>query len=514
MRATIIAGDKKYPLWVNNEAPLIVNRNDKGGDVVNAESKALAFVSELVVEVQLALLPKITVTLTPPFRDAMALMDSTLLTWGVNTIEVQFGYVSDTTNTTVLSPVYSGILMKPEVTFGTDVTITLNAIGVSGLAASQQSGTRTFNSHTRIEIIEALAKGVITTPRKQGELTSLQDFKATIVDPVEFTDADPTSVLRSPRTGNASLDADVFSNGPDGGTLSQAEWRAQKVPKGAPTRDVEVNYDEVKDNAVLLKKLTQDIRASYVQGGRTDWHGIRELCDEIGCTFVMEGKTVKILPRGFTKATKRHFRLFDYPRGVLHPAQGEFPILSATSPSMAMFLPGASSGVVVRGIDEDTKEPKTVAINDGNIKASRSGEGAGSVASGKVFSGVDDTTGDGQDTMPGDPNDKDAIDKAKSEFLKQSNGMGINLIVESLADPRLFPGDIIQVRGLGWRFSGSYAVLKTTHTFGGSGSSMSLECFSNASKVNDHVKVKGDTAQQIEPTIEDTSVLVIPTEQA
>jgi hypothetical protein len=89
--------------------------------------------------------------------------------------------------------------------------------------------------------------------------------------------------------------------------------------------------------------------------------------------------------------------------------------------------------------------------------------------------------------------------------------MGINLTIESLADPKLFPGDMIEVMGLGWRFSGSYVVFKTIHTFGGSGSSMSLECFSNSSKVTEKMaKASGATAKTTEPKTEDTKITVTP----
>jgi hypothetical protein len=506
MAATIVTPDgKKYPLWTNNKEPVIANRNDGGGEY-DVGLRALSFLSEIVVEVQLALMPTIKATLTPPFREAIALMDSTILTWGVNTLEVQFGYVSDTTSNTVLSPVYSGILMKPEVTFGTDITITLNAVGVSGLAASTQSGTRTFNFHTRLQIIEHLAKGTIQDPRKQGEKTQTEGLNATTVDPIDesLRAQNPETVIRSPRTGIAGLIGTVFNKAAG----------ALVATVGKPTRNVEVNIDAIKDDSELLKALTGEPRLPYVQGGRTDWQSIREICDEIGCVFVMEGRNLKIIPRNYTKKTTRHFRLFDYPNGGLYPAQGEFPILSASSPTMAMFLPGASRGVVVRGIDPDTKEPKTVNINDSTEKSSRTSDGGATPADGEVFAGTDDSTGDGQSTMPGDPSDTDAINKGKSEFQKMSHGMGVNLTIESLADPNLFPGDMIEARGLGWRFSGSYVVFKTTHTFGGSGSTMSLECFSNAGKVESMIKAQGATAKQTEPQIEDDAVTVEPVEQA
>jgi len=506
MIATIVTPDGKYPLWTNNKEAVIANRNDGGGNY-DVGLRALSFLSEIVVEVQLALLPIIKATLTPPFREAVALMDSKLLTWGVNTIEVQFGYVSDTTSNTVLSPVYSGILMKPEVNFGTDITITLNAIGVSGLAASTQSGTRTFSFNTRLEIITACAEGHIQDPRKQGDKTQTQGLNSTTVDPIDesLKNQNPETVLRSPRTGIAGL---------VGGLFNKAAG-ALVATVGKPTRNVKINYDALKDDPELLKKLVgPEPRLPYVQGGRTDWHVIREICDEIGCVFVMEGANLKIIPRNYTKKTKRHFRLFDFPNGGLYPAQGEFPILSASSPTMAMFLPGASRGIAVRGIDEDTKEPKTTVINDASENTSRTSDGGVAPVDGEVFSGTDDSTGDGQTTMPGSPGDEDAVGKAKSEFQKMSHGMGVNLTIESLADPKLFPGDMIEVRGLGWRFSGSYVVFKTIHTFGGNGSTMSLECFSNAGKVESQIKAQGNVAKQTEPTTEDEGVTVEPTEQA
>jgi hypothetical protein len=73
--------------------------------------------------------------------------------------------------------------------------------------------------------------------------------------------------------------------------------------------------------------------------------------------------------------------------------------------------------------------------------------------------------------------------------------MGVALNVDSLADPTLVPGQKIQVMGIGERLRGTYVIFKQTITLGGSGSTMSLECRSNASKIGG-VEARGRAAQE------------------
>ena len=95
--------------------------------------------------------------------------------------------------------------------------------------------------------------------------------------------------------------------------------------------------------------------------------------------------------------------------------------------------------------------------------------------------------------------------QAKSEYAAASFGMGIHLNIEPLADPDLFPGDVITVKGIGSRLAGNYAVFKQTFTLGSSGSSMSLEVVSNASALANQVACRGRTGKTSDAKPKDKS---------
>lgn len=150
MAAAIVdKNGERFPLWTN-----------KGGNPFNIASagmgplRALAFLSEIQIELQLGDIPRITATLTPPYEDAIRLMDSELVEFGNARLEVMFGYASGTsTGEAVLSPIFEGLLIKPDISIGIDSTFILHAQGTGGYAAVSQVSYATFKEKTRRSII-------------------------------------------------------------------------------------------------------------------------------------------------------------------------------------------------------------------------------------------------------------------------------------------------------------------------------------------------------------------------
>lgn len=498
VRASIVAvaSDGKrtvYPLWVNNSAA----DGKTTDDSENSPLRALAFVSEVSVELQLALLPKITVTLTPPYEDAIKFLDSELMEWGTSVIEVEFGYLSTDTNNTLLSPTFSGVMLKPEVSLGQDVTITLTAQGLSGLSAQHQSGTRVFNGKTRQYIIKAIAEGRTNDFRTEDKIRALENFAyERVVEPIQSAVGEWSSILRSDRQPIADLDTleNEFL-----AELSQDINPQPKLTKklGPKTRKVNVIDSAVSNSgkkSTILKYSGETI--NYAQGGKTDWRAIWELCEQSNCYFYWEGESLSIVPKEASfdnDNIKRTFRLYQIPGGVLGPATMTFPILSASSPTMAVYLPGATKGMFMTGVDSKDRSVKKKVINDDSEKSERTEEGGVTTSQEQGHAAVNDSTGDGQMSYPGEVGDGQAEKLAASEFSKSAAGMGVNLTLESLADPKLLPGDTVKVLGLGQRLNYIYVIFKMDWKFGGSGATMNLEMFSNVQKTRNTVKPKGST---------------------
>lgn len=413
---------KRFPLWLQT------NSTDRAAARLSDDTVSLPFLQELTVEIQLAYLPIIKATLTPPYRDAINFLDSTLIEWGQSVLEVNFGYIIG--DNAVLSPLpYRGILFKPEVQLGQDIVITLTAQGVGGFAAAKQEANETINNATRREIVQKLAA----------------PFKLEVNDDAVKKAAEADAV-----------DAAVL-----------AQWDKVKLP-------------------------------TFTQGGDSYWTAILRVVHEAGLLSYLFGSELRVLPPStvFSDKPTKLFRLYDFSNGTLGPVAGGlggpnqvFPILSASSPTMAIYMPSSSRGYFIQDVNSFDREEIHKFIGEEETAPARTGEGNASQsnpANGEPE--ANKQTGAGAEMFPGDPSDDQLIAQVKAEYGAQTTLMGVQLTLESLGDPTLFPGTVIAVRGLGARLNGNYAVLKVTHTLGSSGYTMSLECVSNVGRALENAK--------------------------
>jgi hypothetical protein len=138
MSAAIIATDgTRYPLVTSPETTAVSPANVTGFSASGASGDLpsyFPYLSSVTVTLDTGYVPQINATLTPPYLDAVKLIEADVLTYGSAHLEVQFGYSAGkgTATSVAVSPVFKGLILKPDVSFGSDITIALNAQGTGG----------------------------------------------------------------------------------------------------------------------------------------------------------------------------------------------------------------------------------------------------------------------------------------------------------------------------------------------------------------------------------------------
>lgn len=405
MAATIVAEDgERVPLWTSDRSLRLLRNNT-----------ARPFLSELTVKFTLANIPIITANLTPVYDDALRFLDSALIEWGTSKLDVQFGY-SVGPNGAVLSPVFSGILLKPDISLGRDINITLNAQGLSVFNITSTTGLR-FLRGTRHSIVERLLRGPDPQNPRRMEL-------------------DDTEMRSAP-----------------------AEIRAGWF-----------------ENVVEIQ-----------QGGISDWQWILTLVWECRGAFFVLGDKLKVFARDSraTATPRRHFALGTFPGGQLGPGAHPlpiYPILSVSSPTMGVYLPGYLRGSVLQGVNSNTREVDRRVVNDSTVRMGRTGGGGVNGAPSAANPGASPQA-DGLEVFPGAPADQRVQEQVSAAQLDFAQRAGIRLELETLGIPDLLPGETISVSGMGRRIDGpNYMVFDVVHTVGGSGYTTKVTAYANVSE--------------------------------
>lgn len=480
MSAVIVTpGGVRVPLWT--ELQLSAAQRDS----INLGVSSLPYLSELEITLPLGDVPTIRAQLTPPFLDARAFLNSSVIEWGLSTIEVQFGY-SGGNGQAVLSPIFAGILLKPDVSLGQDASITLNAQGSGGFGSLRTQQAEVLRG-TRLEIVEALARG---------------DKPTTVVTVGNV----PSGLVEVDNTGNVlgiddALNAQTIL---EGGTLSFVQASLSFVQDnsatiGTTTRSTKRGTRNLLVDVSHLVGTPEFRRLAEVMevhpGGMSDWSQINELLREAGCwSFISTDEagtpTIFVVSRDKMMAGEvtRTFRFFDYPDGLFGAPGafgGDFPALEVSSPTMAVYLPGGSRGFRIQDINDESRQFVQHIINDQSVAPGRTGDSAAeSPATGEV-AGTDPKTGDGTTLIQGDPSDQRALDMAQAEYAQWTGSMGINIEVTSIGIPTMLPGETVRVEGLGPRLDHQYGAMTVKHTINGSGFSTVWSGVSNVQQFED-----------------------------
>lgn len=446
----------RFPLWVEGVSTARRHELMHSGIGLDDDLQSLAFCTEISVELQLAYVPKITATLTPPFREGLAFLNSPLIEWGNSVLEVQFGYTGGSSGDAVLSPVFSGILLKPEITIGQDLSITLNAQGIGAFTGARQDWTKPFQNMTRRKIIEALAQYVgleadfseVDAPfEKEVAAASQQVFEAIGASLQEFQ-------------------------------LDQATSRT---------------LEEARRNIYKNSPLEQVV--TVAPGGLTVWQIIYQLVREARCWMHIQGPStprspeqLRIIPRNavMTGPPQCTLVLYDIPDGEIGPARNTFPILGVSSPTSAIYLPSSTRGAFAFGYDSKERSKAVQFIDPNQRDVHRTGDAQTQANASPRNPALDLQKVEGAGVVSSDSLSPEYDEQIRAETESAATNMGVKLEIDTLAIPDLLPAHVVAVRGIGARFesgSGNYAVLKLTHTFGNSGASSKIEAVSNVGQL-------------------------------
>jgi hypothetical protein len=126
--------------------------------------------------------------------------------------------------------------------------------------------------------------------------------------------------------------------------------------------------------------------------------------------------------------------------------------------------------------------------------------------------GTDPSSGDSAEPQRIDnPDDPLILQQLNGELAAATSAMGITLDIDTLGTPLLFPGDAVEIDGLGDRLKATnWAVFKVTHTYNSSGLSTSFTAISNTANILASSEAAQGQGGSQEAQL-DSTVLITPT---
>jgi phage protein D len=219
--------------------------------------------------------------------------------------------------------------------------------------------------------------------------------------------------------------------------------------------DAEVVEKVCGELALTPKTDPTSARHPYVvQYNQTDLAFLADRARRVGFELRVDGKELHFRKAGFG-AGKRHTLSWGLGKGS--GAGADVLPLRAFAP--ALELQGQVSEVVVRGLDPKTREPIEGKAAAGSEDSTMGGKQTGSQASKQAF-------GESRllvvDHPVSTPEEAEALAKAifNDRALGFVQGSG-----EAVGLPQLRAGEVVQIDGLGERFSGEYYLARCIHTF-------------------------------------------------
>lgn len=497
-----------FDLWIDQPEP---------SASLPAELKALSYVSQINTEMRLGMNTKISIVMTPPFEEALAFLDSRLIQWGVGQLSVTFGYKTGSGAGNVAGP-FNGLIQKPAVQVGADITITLNALGV-GYALNLIGGSdpRVFTNKSYADVVKILLAEVV-----KGHGVKLDGIYDDFDDESDGTGKSDVFFQRpAPETSKGSA-----YSGPAGASKRDAEIAALRKKSDAEIASIKVllaketkkskrnqtkidEFNKRIDEELLAEVLREDkVRIKYAAdqepgpiniGPRNSWWYIHETLRQHGKELLIKGDEVKVVASenwlkkigptagGFRK----HFQL----RGETDPNRNIFPILQFTSPTTAVYLNPGMGKIAMQDIPNDKSRKNSVkqVHDDSNSPATTTGGGAPDT---ETIGPTATKPLDATKNHPGNPHDPVQVQRAKAEWKRLRMEGGIRAKVTTLGIPTLLPGEVVQISGFLPRgeigemdpktkkparglFDGAYGVIKVNHSVGNGGYITTFESVSN-----------------------------------
>ena len=454
---------KRVELWV-----------EKGGSALYPDLGALAYVSQIQTKLRLGMNADISMVLTPPFEDGLKLINSDLLQFGIGRLHVNMGYTTGTTEGGAAQQKtfsFNGLLMKPDVRIGTDITITMHARGV-GYAMNITEGAEAISFEPGISYADAVQQ-VLQRYAKGGK--------------------SKTATSRSPTgTGSPGVEATL-----DLSELYKLFTEKEKDPKnGIPFfKDGNPAVPEVssKSNKKRRKKAKKP-EPRIIKGPRNDWWFVVETVKNFGLDLFIIGNKVIIADQarwmknraGLSTDNRKHFFL----RGEIDPTRNMFPILSFSSPTTAVWIDAGVGRQVAKewrtdkGKGNNGNPKQENEVNKDNAKITRSGPGGVDPTS----TALGTSSQDAARNMPGNPETAYVREQLQAEFRDKQMKHGITAQITSLGIPGLIPGEVVEVKGFtpakDWYtkkksiFEHPYGVTEVVHSAGVGGFQTSFLCVS------------------------------------
>jgi hypothetical protein len=417
--------EKRYPLWTHGEQddptglkPVELTGLTATGEERSLSLSSLAYLSSLTLKLDTSRVPEIEIQLTPPLDEARKIIDSTIMEYAVSAIEVEFGY-STGQDGRVRSPRFQGILQPPEVSFGTDVSITLKAQGTAGYYLAATGDTTTRPKKKRIEHITDLVDALA----EQGKMAKFD------INICKLTDGT-----------KQALDEEVD-------LVNSGKSYLHLIFEIATTVGCWVMLANTNTGLSSVVLVSQDFTS------RSESIGILSLFD---------------FPEG---------------DGLLGPtiaAKGVFPILSVSVDNQGgIFLGPWSKLLRSPRIDPATLEAQPEVESKPGSQTQVSGaDGKNQVGVKDVSNEKSGVTFDpGAGTPVSDA--QKALDLT-IDRLSNTNSIGIKLEIETLGIPDAVPAQFYEVRNVSARIDGYYTLFAVSHNLSASGFTSSLTLIQNS----------------------------------
>lgn len=399
---------KEIDLWVEPQETANVSKDELG---------ALSYVSQINIEYRLGENCNISLVLTPPYEDGLRFLQSDLIRYGVGQLQVQIGYTTGTKTgggaTTLVNLPFTGFLQYPQVSIGTDMTITLTALGI-GYQMHNVGGAedKTFPKGTTwAEAVEqTLKKYVNTSPGSAG------------------INIDNLYKHVDPKVRGGDGDAGTFFKAPP------ADTKQTKSGADAPAGTIN-------------------------KGPRNDWWFVKETIENFGFDIIIWGNDCFVVEKtssfyiNFGPAQRKHFIL----RGNTDPERNMYPIMSFSTPTQGVWMaPGIGNLRMQdfpKGKEKKQKDPVKCEVNAKNTQHGAS-QGSGIIDKilGEFLTSLDkgpDGEGEIHGTMrwPGNPERTRQCRKATGHWKDGQMYEGIHGNFQTLGVPDLRPGEAVQVGG-------------------------------------------------------------------
>lgn len=408
---------------------------------------ALAFVSEIDVKYKLGDNAEITLVLTPPFEDALKFMQSELIRFGNGRLEVELGYTTGTFTgsgaITATSLPFTGFLQKPDLNIGSDIVITLHALGV-GYQMNVVGGVETTPFPVGTTYADAVKQTLQKYVDHDGSSSGLK-----ITDLYKYIDA-------SKQNGAT---ADPFFKSPE-----------TKTVVGSPVGGRQDNNP-----------------ARIWKGPRNDWWFVRETLNNFNYDLFIQGNEIFVVEKsawitnGFAqKGNRKQFML----RGNVDPTRNMYPILTFQSPTEAVWLQPGIGKLYKFDVDVNKKDEagKTVSASSDQTAISRGEQSANPIDLIKnIVPNILKNTNDyvlaaGGRVHPGDPADTEMAKQTEAHWTDLNFQEGVQGQFTTIGVPDLTPGETIEVSGFEpikgqgdpkkALFNGTYGVIEVNHKVG------------------------------------------------